>query len=297
MSEQATAKTIRLLLDGELPDAEAREAEQKVQADPRLARGVEFERNLRRRVRAVLQGEPVPPELADRVRKAMAGDAEPMPATARRSWWRSPNRANVFAVAASLGLVLGAVLFGILGPQIDTLRAPVAPGVVVEAARAAAGEHVMVATGGGTGPALPIHAPDEIERALAPYLDPASRIIDLSDLGYEIMAGTPCALPNCEQGCHLFYRKTGGQPGLVSLHVVPDRGQCDSLRDAFGGELPLHTGVVPQGRGCQKDVLVWSYRGRTYMLVVCIPRDVEVVVQRMQERLVGAGGPARPARP
>jgi anti-sigma factor RsiW len=296
MNEHPTAKTIRLFLDGELPDAEAREVEQKVQLDPRLGRGVAFERNLREHVRGVLLDQAAPAGLDDRIRQALAGDPKPQPATTDRAWWRSPNRANVFAVAASLTLVLGAVLFGILGPQIDTLRAPIAPGAAVEAAAAAAGEHVIVATSAMEAP-LPSRAPDEVEQLLAPYLGPSTRIFDLSDLGYEFVTGGPCTLPNCEQGCHLFYWKTEGQPGLVSLHVMPDRGQCESLREAFGGELPLHTGLVPQSHGCQKDVVVWSHEGRTYLLVVCIHRDIQPVVQRMQERLVGAAGSPHPARP
>ena len=58
--------------------------------------------------------------------------------------------------------------------------------------------------------------------------------------------------------------------------------------------MPLPTGVVPESRGCQKDVLVWSYGGRTYLLVICIARDLRGVVQRMQESLVGADVPIRP---
>jgi anti-sigma factor RsiW len=297
MIDQPTAKTIRLHCDGELPDDEAREVERHLQRHPAAARGLAFERTLRERVGAVLRESALPDGLAERVRAAVAEGDGPQPATASRAWWRSPNRANLFAVAASLALVVGAVLFGILGPQIDELRARAAPHLIVETAAAAAGEHVMAATSGVPPGATGANAPDggleDTSRVLAPFLDPSSKIIDLSDLGYEFASGHTCHLPNCEPGCHLFYRRADGKPGLVSLYVVPDHGQCAGLGDAFAGELPLPTGVVPESRGCQKDVLVWSYGGRTYLLVICIAHDLRGVVQRVQESLVGTGEPAR----
>jgi anti-sigma factor RsiW len=311
MSEPPTAETLRLYSDGELPDDEARQVEEQLRQQPRLKARVAFERQLKQRVAQVMRAEcpTVPAELTDRVRQALTdgeglagagasraiagrvgGEAEPE----SRAWWRGPNRANFFAVAASLALVAGAVLFGILGPQIDTLRRQRTTNVAGEAAAAVAGEHVKATAGLTTMiEESRFRTRDEAWRGLGSFLDPSARVFDLSDLGYDFVMGSACEVPNCESGCHLFYFRSQGTPGLVSLHVVPDRGQCEVRVDSFGGSLPLDTGVIAQGPECQKDVLMWNHAGYSYLLVVCVSEDVPKVAKRMQEALLGLGSPPR----
>jgi anti-sigma factor RsiW len=301
MSEPLTAKTIRLYCDGELSDEQARQVEQRLGEDPSLRSLVDSERQLKEHVARVMaaDGSPVPAGLAGRVREsgargttAAAGgtDVEPAVATASRAWWRGPIRANIFAVAACLVLVAGAVLFGILGPSIDSLRMRNLPDVATEAAAAVAGEHVLTTT---MLPAVAaqarFHSRDEAQRGLASLLGTRLEIFDLGDLGYEFVAGDTCIVPQCEQGCHLVYRRVEGMPGLLSLHIVPDRGQITLGDNPFPTPLPLITDVIPEGPECQKDVLVWSYGGHTYLLVVCVGDDTRMVAQRMQETLQAGG--------
>jgi anti-sigma factor RsiW len=303
MSEAPTTRTIRLYCDGELPDEQARQVEEQLRQDPRLRAQVEFERQLKQRVGQVMQSDrtPVPAELPGRIRQtpAAAGDssavvgridAEPQPAPAGSAWWRGPNRANVFAVAACLALVAGAVLFGILGQPIDSMRVSGAADATMEAAAAVAGEHVVMTTSGLEAAAekARFRTPDEARRGLASQLGAASDIFDLRELGYEFVAGDHCAVPHCEQGCHLVYRRVRGAPGIVSLHIVPDQGQF-ALDDRFPRSLPCITDVIPEGPECHMDVLVWSYGGFSYLLVVCVDDDVRAVAARMQDTLLSSG--------
>jgi anti-sigma factor RsiW len=300
MSEPLTARTIRLYCDGELPDEETRQVELRLEQDPGLRSQVASERRLKEHVGRVMRAGDVPVGLGERLREAEAGETgaghaevEPKAATASRAWWSGPIKANVFAVAACLVLVAGAVLFGILGPSIDSLRMRSVEDAVGEAAAAVAGEHVLTTT---MLPAVAanarFHSRDEARRGLASLLGAYLEIFDLSDIGYEFVAGDTCVVPECERGCHLLYRRVEGPPGLLSLHIVPDGGRIATGNNPYPTPLPLSTDVVPEGAGCQKDVLVWSHGGKTYLLVVCIADDVHGVARLMQETLQ-AGGPAR----
>jgi anti-sigma factor RsiW len=292
---------IRLYCDGELPDDQARQVEQRLGQDPSLRSLVESERRLKEHAGQVMaaDGSPVPAGLAGRVRDHGVGETtasaarievEPAPATASRAWWSGPHRANVFAVAACLVLVAGAVLFGILGPSIDSLRMRSVTDVAADAAAAVAGEHVVTTTDLRTVAArMPYHTADAADRGLARFLGAPGRIFDLRDLGYEFVAGSTCDIPHCDRGSHLIYCKSEGKRGLVTLHIVPDRGQIAVGDNPFPTPLPLSTDVVPEGSGCQKDVLVWSYGGHSYLLVVCVDNDVHRVAQRMQETLQAGG--------
>ena len=114
----------------ELTDA----ARASIESDPRSRAQVRFERTLRERVGQAMS-EPVaamPDGLAGQVRDAIRGAdgaavgvADEASETDSRETgprsWLAPRRANVFAIAASLALVVGAILFGIFGPSIDKI--------------------------------------------------------------------------------------------------------------------------------------------------------------------------------
>ena len=150
MSDQESANRIRTFCDGELESAEHEAFEARTGAEADVAARVRYERTLKERVDVVMRGEAsaAPPALREQVVRAMsepvrtldAGtDTETATATAtaadtnanaaagdepiRRSWLTGPTRANVYAVAATLALITGAVLFGIFGRPIDTLSA------------------------------------------------------------------------------------------------------------------------------------------------------------------------------
>ncbi len=289
MSNTPTPRTIRLYCDGELPEDEATRVERHLRDDPQLAAAVEFERKLKDRVGSVLNAEtpPVPAGLADRVRTAGAdvetgrkrdGDASPL------AWWRSPARPNVFAVAASLALVAGAILFGVFGRPIDTWRGDRRVDVAGEAAAAVAGEHVTCAGDPGSLDArIEYRTPERAGMELAGFLE---QVPDLRAVGYEFAGGHACEVPHCDRGCHLFYVRRGDRPGLASLHIVPDRRQFRIEGDASLARLPITTDKIPENQRCRKDVLLWSHGNRCYLLVVCLAEDVRKVAEHMQEALL-----------
>lgn len=287
----STSKHIRMYCDGELGPDEAARLEREILADPSRRAGVEFERKLRDRVRDVLRDEPVPAGLSDRVR-ALAGEArDPAAATPsqtrRRSWWQGPQRANVFAVAASLALVAGAVIFGVFGRPIDAWR-PVVFDAATAAAAAVAGEHADSATrGSALTRALPFATRDAATAGLAGPLG-GSAVADLEDLGYTFVGGAPCKVPRCELGCHLVYRRTGDR-ALIFLHVVPEKFAVRG--ESVSSHLPIPTDVVSRGPTCRMDVLIWNHGERSYLLTACAAQDLEMIAKRFQRPILGDPGP------
>ncbi len=288
MSDVPTGRMIRLYCDGELPPDEAANVEARLREQSELHNGVDFERKLRERVETVLRAEAGPPTgLAERVRRSLEGTG-PVIETTHRAWWQSPLRANFFAVAACLALVAGAVLFGIFGPPIDSWPQRGITDISAEVAAAVAGEHVT-STRDVTGlEQRLVSTPEQAWAELAPLI--GNGCFDISDLGYEFLGGNDCAVPHCGKGCHLFYKRSGKRPGLVSLHIVPDRGQLPVRGDGIPQRLPLPTDMIPEAEGCQKDVLVWTHDKKTYLLVVCLAEDVEPVARRLQEALLARQG-------
>ncbi|MHC4219403.1 MAG: anti-sigma factor family protein [Planctomycetota bacterium] len=299
MSDSPTANTIRLYCDGELPRAEAEQVEAQVAADPKLRARVDFERRLREHVGEALHGAAAAPlDLADRVRTTVrqadpvAGRVGVLPEArpARRPWWHAPRRANVFAVAASLTLVTAAVLFGIFGRPIDSWRGRSLVDVAAAAAAAVAVEHQSSTLSlGFTESGMPYRTIEETRKGLAPFVGGPAGVFDLRGVGYEFVGGSKCRVPHCEDGCHLYYRRVEGSPGLVSLHIVPDRGQFTLRGEAKIETLPLATDIVPENAGCSKDVLVWTHDNLSYLLVVCVSEDLTNVARRMQEALLAGG--------
>jgi len=304
MSKAPTTRNIREYCDGELTEQEAASVARKVGENPELGAFVDFERRLRQQVSEVLKTDSAPPsELADRIRKALAAqtdspgwDAETtatrapaivVPHRPLRWSWRAPVQANAFAVAASLVLVVGAVLFGIFGQSIDSWRSGTVD-IAVEAAGAVAGEHVAAVSGPMRSPRY--DTPDLATEGLAQYLGTAGCVYDLSDLGYTFVGGDTCDVPHCERGCHLVYKRTGGQqPGMITLHVLPEPRDLQLQGTAGLKNFPMVTDVIGRNQNCPMDVLVWSYGKRCYLLSVCIAQDAEQIAVRMQEKLLAEG--------
>ncbi len=305
MNNAPTVREIRLFCDGELSPEEAAAVEAKLRehAEPRAR--AELERHLRERIEGVLKAGSAPPaELADRIRETIASAAatssqDPQPVTIgtieppsaqpalHRAWWRGPTRANAFAVTASVVLVAGAVLFGIFGQPIDSWPGRGTIDVAAEAAAAVASEHVMTANSlAGPARSARYRTRNQAARGLAEYLGGAGGVYDLSDLGYTFLGGDTCDVPRCERGCHLIYRRTGDEPGLVTLHVVP-RPQQFELHGSPGlQDFPILTDKITRNPDCPKDVLVWSHGEHCYMLVVSVAEDAEKVAVRMQRALL-----------
>ena len=311
MSNPPTAKEIRLFCDGELSLPEAAAIELKLREHAEAGSHADFERALKTRVATVLSDGSAPPTgLAQRVRETLAGDGpsagdaeavgpvgrivppqptqEPAP-TSHGAWWKAPLHANSFAVAATLVLVAGAVLFGIFGQDIDSVRRQRAIDVTAVAAAAVAAEHVVAVTRvDGPVQTARYRTPQDAGRELAGYLGEAGCVYDLRDLGYRFVGGDTCEVPQCERGCHLIYRRTGGQPGLISLHVVPQSVGLQTQGTAGLDVLPLPTDKIARDANCQMDVLVWNHGDRCYLLSVCVGRDAEKIALRMQQALLAS---------
>ncbi len=305
MSNVPTAKEIRLLCDGELTLPEAAAIEAKLREHAEAGSHADFERELKKRVATVMTDGSAPPAgLATRIREALAADGhgvgetgadapvgkivpQPVQPVQHRAWWKAPLHANSFAVAASLVLVAGAVLFGIFGQPIDGLGRQRVIDITSEAAAAVADEHVVAVTrSDGPIQAAPYRTPEAAGRELAGYLGEAGCVYDLSDLGYTFVGGDTCALPDCERGCHLIYQRTTGQPGLISLHVVPTSDGLQVPLDTALKAMPLPTDKFDRDANCRMDVLVWSHGDRYYLLSVCISQDAENIARRMQQQLL-----------
>ena len=156
MSEQKIANLIRQYCDGELNEEQISQIEQHLRDHPEDQAIVDSERELRKRIEGVVKADcpHAPAGLADKIKAEFAklevssDSQEQTYAYSPRSWSFGPSKANVFAVAASLALVVGAVLFGIFGNPIDmrgvTNRVQAAE--ATEAAESVGLEHINVAS-------------------------------------------------------------------------------------------------------------------------------------------------------
>jgi hypothetical protein len=293
MNSDPTARQLNLYCDGELSPEECHRIDAQLAESPPLQAQVDFQRKLKQRLVAVLESGPAPSDLARRIREGNAADQAAAPrlpggARAHRPWWRAPQRANVFAIGATLALVAGAVLVGIYGPSIDSWGGRTIIDATAEAAAAVAGEHASSTTDAATAERRwRCRTPAEAGEHLGPLLGTFGQVMDLRDVGYEFAGGSTCQVPHCEHGCHLFYRHIGDRPGMVSLHVVSD-GPHIELRSSPDIPLPLPTELIPASAACRRDVLLWTHGRRFYLLVVCVPEDALPVARRMQEALRAA---------
>lgn len=292
MNDGSMINLIRLYCDGELDQEQVRQVEQHLQEHPEDRKLLESERLLRERIGAVMKDacSSAPADLSQQIRERL-DDAEPA-GYSFAHWFRDPRRANVFAVAASLFLVAGAVLFGIFGPPIDRqLGMQVAPEQAIEAAASVAYEHVAATT--NREPISRMIAYDsrtEAKLALEQYLKTSLRVFDLQAAGYDFVGAKKCKVPHCERSCHFLYRRKGGGPGMVSLHVVPDLGQFElGEGESLNGELPWASARFPRNPDCPQDVIMFSDGKLAYLVVACIRDDAEKVVRVMQEELIEAG--------
>ena len=295
MSDRSISELIRLDCDGELDQAQAGQLQRHLEAHPEDRTLVESERRLRERVGVVMTAAcpSAPGDMAERLQPRLGTDkAEVEAGPAGFSfarWLQGPRRANVFAVAASLFVVAGAVLVGILGTPIDDQ--PTRVGQAVEAAASVAGEHV--ATTAPDGAMITYSSLGEAQRLMEDHLDAALTVFDLGDAGYEFVGAMECDVPHCERGCHFLYRRQDRRPGLVSLHIVPDYGQFDlSEGQPFEGKLPLDSTLFPKTSGCPQDVIMFSDGKLVFLVVMCVSEDVMDVVWAMQGQLRHTNGDA-----
>jgi hypothetical protein len=272
---------VRALADGELDDAAAAAVRKRAGADPddraRLDAQVRNEQRLRERVGAVGRSAvpAAPDDLRYRVRAALAAapsDGED-DAGGRRSWLIGAGRPSVWAVAATLAVITGAVLFGILGRPIDSFQSGGGADPVAETGVFVSSEHMRCAG----------HAPTRrdkttwtdraaAEEALSGHLGAPVPIIDLEAFGYRFVGAGPCAMPGPMASGHLMFAR--GEPAedgcpeaMLSLFVVRDVGQFETAVDAHLA--PWHWLRAAEPPLCTKRVAVATDGTLFYFLVCC----------------------------
>jgi len=258
--------TIRQFVDGELPADQAAAFERAMEADGDLRARMTFERSLRDAVlRSMTSGDAAgaPEALATRIAAAMAAERESMIAeraiddrastadfepagagdgvessSAFARLFRGPARANALAVAASLFIVIGAVIVGMFGDDLgiglssNRPRTPQTPDMqaITESAEQALAEHDQCGS-------------DDVMRSKIKYLDAASihaaldrrlgvpvPIFDLHEVDLVLVGGGECAIqPQGDQAVHLTYRHPGGTGGRLSIFMQPDAGRHGDL--------------------------------------------------------------------
>ncbi len=288
-----------LLCDGELAPHEAEALKRLLESDPCQRSRLEFQRGLRRRVAAVLQiGCEPPPGLADHVRRSLA---ETLPQTEsteespRRSlvlsWLRGPQRANVFAVAASLALVAGVVLVTIQLPSIDELGRSTRLDLVSEVVPFVAGEHIRCA--GSTLTRMEkaqYKSPAKAASELSDWLGSPVQVVGMTDnlrrAGWKFLGGGHCGVPVQERSAHLIYTRQdlSQGPAMLSIFIVPDDGGYA----VWGDGAPLKPGAIielPRGLDLDREVTIYSDGTLIYFMVACYSGALDGVPTAVEDAL------------
>jgi anti-sigma factor RsiW len=315
MDERLTIQDLRRYLDGELDPDAARLIERRLDGDEPARQFVEAERRLRDRVgRIMIDSAPAAPAaLEQRIRTALAAESRDAAAPAaapavagriepdlaaasaaaaaarpQRSVFEGPSRANIYAVAATLAIIAGAILFGIFGRSIDEQAAPPAVSDVVDSAEFVSAEHTRCATSDERqARKFQMTAQEQVAAEMAAYLGVAALPdIDLSALGYAFVGGGPCMVPHAIRSAHLMYRRdAAGENGLypmISVFMVPDQGQFDAntpLSQAPG------TWQSCDGAAMEHKVLCASDGQVAYFICCCLNEDLPRLAEALKEQI------------
>ncbi len=323
MSEELTAEMIRLYCDGELSQEQVDQLQEHLHQHPEDRARVEFECKLRQHVHTVMQVQCrcAPPELASGIHRrlteaAAAGDepetsarqvasrqSKPPPATTAStwslsSWFHAPPRANIYAVAASLALVAGAVLFGIFGRPIDAWRRPQLVDLVADAVPFVATEHGRCADNGDARANKatfrdPHLAATELSSWLGVTVSAAPLTDRLNERGWEFFGGGYCGVPASKRSGHLIFTRDnqGSGPAILSVFVVRDDGGY-SVWDR-GAVVPLQPGnwhKLPAGKRFSREVWIYSDGDLIYLMVSCSSDELGQAAGALQDAL-GQTGP------
>jgi hypothetical protein len=280
---------LRRYSDGELGAEESRRVESLLPGDLEAQRTVEFERRLRRRI-ALVMGEPSAPDgLRERLRLAIDAEEAVDSSVPSRGPFRifaAPRAANVWAVAASLALVVGVVLYGVFGPQIDELGASPRPSadLVAEAARHVTEQHHRCAGDYEEMLARIEHrSPAEAALAISERLGvDRVTVFELSEFGYEFMGDGSGDMPSSDPSAHLIYRRVDDErPAVVSIFIVANRsGKLGCWREGRRQPGKWHC--------CDGRVLRAVDESLVYFLVCCRSDDRERVAQLIADSLAAA---------
>jgi anti-sigma factor RsiW len=308
MTERPDPNLVRLCCDGEATPEEAAQLRQYMTAHPDCCREIESqmecERKLRQSIRALMSECPcAPAELREclcqilrgesaAVEAEIAGRIQPQASarqrqSALRSFFSNTQSANWIAVAATLMLIVGAVLFGIFGRTIDDVRPGASPDLVSDAALYADQEHREWASGKrvAMNSANPVRVETrDAERYLGQWLDTPVRVFDLSEAGYEFIGAERGLMPFGARAGHMVYKRIAGlgeRRPMLSVFVVHDQGQCRGklCENQQSGTWCCITGSNTK---CKKKVLRGTDGKLVYFVVCCDDKAVESLAQSLQ---------------
>ena len=317
-SDMSMQDRIKRYVDGELSSADAATLERELAGNPSLQSHVQFELHLRHRVQAVMEGDAskmAPAELRGAITSTLAAEGnipesavigrvssqpgEVAPDSAQgthRARLTQPRRVNFLAVAASLALVAGAVLFGIFAPQITRFQFNQPQTTRIDlsqtAAPFAADEHSRC-TGDAERRKRQLEFTDIAAASTALGTHLASHVVvpDFGPLNYEFIAAGRSDVPVDEPSGHAFYRSKGSEERrpCLSVFFFADRGQF--MLPEKGHDLPLPPGrSCEAGRSskCHRKVKVFSDGQTVYVLSACDQDKLEAAVQLLEDALVAA---------
>lgn len=309
MPDRVDPTLIRLQCDCEMSPEQAAALEHYLQVNP-LQRDVvdqqlAFERTLKAHVSAVMQDcRCCPPELVERIKcvclPEVAGrigpntsNIESAPAARRRSFFANTTRANFFAIAATLAVIGGAVLFGIFGRTIDDMGQRVTGDLISDAATFIDHEHTVTARSVKSSPE---HATQdmltEVGVALSQWLGTPVTVFDLHPAGYEFVSATHSGMPVPAKSAHLIYRKIvepGQRAPLLSVFIVRDSNRCGE-KLCGGVDKGKWCCLSETGVKCKRRILRATDGQLVYFLVCCNESDLDPVTSRIQ--LASNGGAA-----
>ena len=294
--------------DGELPPDEAAAVERLLEADEAQRERVEFEQTLRRRVGKVIEAQvaAAPAGLAEQVRSALAGADDSAPEGGEVadqdealeadsggfgvSWLAGPRRANFFAVAASLMVVAGAVLWGIFGRTIDSHPGPVE---LTLPARFVADEHIRCADSSQMrANKAKFRTPAEVEAKLSHWLRAPLNARPMTDglakLGWGFTGGGYCGVPVAERSGHLIFTRDLPDVGpiMLSIFVIPDDGGY-SVREG-DRKVSLRPGrwyPFPSDRKVKREVWIMSDGELIYLMAACVGGELPGAARALQEAI------------
>jgi anti-sigma factor RsiW len=296
---------IRLYCDGELSPEQAADFEKQIEADPSLRHMVNIQIDGERRLRSCICSAieshcPCAPKDLDLRIKVLfsqvtefgesddqgnVGEANEAvvaqigPSGRRTSGSRLPQRANIFAIAATLALIAGAVLFGIFGRTIDeTGSLPV--DLVTRAAISASERHDSIATDAKAQAQCTSLASEAVSH-LTQWLGVPVQVFDLTEVGYEFVGADHCEITLPDRTGHLVYRSTrhGVRTPMVSIFIVPYNGKCGGICT----NLEVSKWACASKGKCRHNVLYSTDKKLVYFLVCCNENDLEMLTQRISQ--------------
>lgn len=309
MTERPDPTLIRLCCDGEATPEQAAQLREYMAANPdcccHVESQMECERKLRESIRNLMSACPcAPADLRECICKLIneessqaagvvgridhSGPERQRRQSALRALFSNTQSANWIAVAATLMLIAGAVLFGIFGRTIDDVR-PVGPDLVSEAALYAEQEHRNWASGKKAA----LNASADAERQLSQWLGAPMKVFDLRAAGYEFIGAEPSDMPVPAKSVHLVYRKIG-EPGarlpMLSVFVVQDKGQCRG-KLCENQKSGTWSCITERNTKCKKRVMRGTDGNLVYFLVCCDDKGIDSLAQQMT--LATSSQPAR----